>query len=407
MNKYMGLFVVPAFIAILVIVLIIHKLFSSGDTPQDESKNPIKDDRPLPLETENLPAETKETIKNDGSFIEEQPKTDASAIKKDDPLKEVAATEHGEQEVPEHSAKRPYTGETVSLGNAAEIEEKASTVITNYQSLTPSARIHFIAEMLVLSFLNASILFRCCIDDESYFQEKYQAQGRALKYLYERFMKSNSQMRIPHEIIEKDYKDLAVSMIHSCPIYRILLQLNKEYRDIDVKCIMSYVGPRIKRFCGCKDKAQNIRVKGVSQPIKILDIWETRKDMSDDLTLEKYMKDIKYPALELSEGREFISEKTAYLIYCTRTLIFYSDPMVKPSMNMPESFIHYRYYTEDSPVHRFYILKAVIVVDGERNDIFNMKVLHRPEKNVDEFVKVANEKGYYFLYADNLGSSAK
>ncbi|KAI5153609.1 hypothetical protein ENBRE01_3207 [Enteropsectra breve] len=398
MNKYMDLFVVPAFIAIFVLLVIMPMVISSGNTPQDESKNPIKDDRPLPLETENLTVE-KETIKNDEALIEEQPNTDASAIKKDDPLEEVAATEHGEQEVPEHSAKRPYTGETAPLGNAADIEEKASTLITNYQSLTPGARIHFIAEMLVLSFLNASILFRYCIDDESYFQEKYHVRGRALKYLFERFMKSNSQMRIPQKKIEKDYKDLAVSVIHSCPIYRILLQLDKECKGKDVKCIMSNVGIRIKRFCSCKVKAQKICVKGVSQPITILDIWETRKDMSDDLTLENYMKDIKYPAPELSDGCEFISEKAAYLIYCTRTLIFYSDPMVKPSMNMPESFIHYKY------ARRSYILKAVIIVDGERNDVFDMKVLYRPKKNVDEFVNVANEKGYYFLY-NGIGRKA-
>ncbi|KAI5152047.1 hypothetical protein ENBRE01_2527 [Enteropsectra breve] len=424
MNKYMDLFAVPAFIAIFVIVLIIHKLFFSGDDiPGNGSGtgSPVKHELPLeaesslnnelPLEVESslkneLPLEAESIAKNDKTVVNEQPNTNLSANKKNSPIEEIITVAHREQKMPEHSAKRPYMGETAPFGNTAEIEERANIMIANYQSLTPGARIHFNAEMLVRSFFKASIKVECyfdfdpcfdsCFDNATYFMEKEHVQGRVLRHPHERCMESNSQMPIPYEEIEEDYEDSAGSNNNACPINRVLFRLNKECIDLNITDFMGISGAVHYKF---KDKAQNIHDDSISHHIPVLDVMKTRKSMRGDLTLEQYLRDIKYPVPDILSGCELLSVENTYSDKYRGILVFYSDPNIKPSMYMPESFYCYEYFYGRFPLYpRFFTLSAVIIVDGERNDVFNMKVLHRSKEGMDEFVRVANEKGYYFSY---------
>ncbi|KAI5149369.1 hypothetical protein ENBRE01_0857 [Enteropsectra breve] len=100
----------------------------------------------------------------------------------------------------------------------------------------------------------------------------------------------------------------------------------------------------------------------------------------------------KYGVKVIGSGK--ILKESSYEFFST--LIFYYDCTKGPEVEMPDAFELFK--TKQDKYASTYKLISVIVADGARDDVLKMKVLHRPRENVEEFVKVANEKGLYFLY---------
>ncbi|KAI5152412.1 hypothetical protein ENBRE01_2811 [Enteropsectra breve] len=302
-----------------------------------------------------------------------------------------AHKEHEKQ----HS-KMPYTGETAVFGNENEIDQKAKTVIENYEDISINGKFHLFAQVLVLSFLSGSRSISHKFENDYFFRDKSHERALALKSLYDGFMNKENQVTISHNNIEEDYESLAKLQSAECPVYRVLFQMNKECSGLH---FMARVGIITNHCYKYTDEAEKIHSTYSLQITPVLDVRKTMRDLSGEVSLCRYINSIKYPEPILKSGRKLLSVEYANIDYYNGTMIFYSDPTIRPSIYMPDRLDLQRREFNDEIVWNSYVLKAVIIKEGERNDVFNMKVLHRPEENSIEFVKVANKKGYYFLYA--------
>ncbi|KAI5148468.1 hypothetical protein ENBRE01_0349 [Enteropsectra breve] len=296
--------------------------------------------------------------------------------------KTVQPTENIHENVPK---VRLYREEPADLGTAELIVEKAKTFIVEYENLDQDEVNYVVAGGLMLSFMNCTKRIICDYDTcrRSYFKPG------DLTLLYRGFLRN--KMDIQWDEVMMDNQELPKLSEGECPIGRIFAQTNRTANwpmfMCDVGCSAKY-----ENTTGDNPYAQT----ETTRRFYMLDIKGKMDGNASVISLDEYLSTLHIPADDhtieyFGKGVDFTG-----IDYFCNILVFCSDSSEKPSTYMPRSFEIRKNPTEDKLYT--YELKSVIIMDGSRNDIYKMKVLHRPEENIDEFVEVANEKGCYYLY---------
>ncbi|KAI5148462.1 hypothetical protein ENBRE01_0343 [Enteropsectra breve] len=266
------------------------------------------------------------------------------------------------------------------------IEEQAKILIQGYDELSSKAKAHFIAELLVLFFLEHTVFnLKDFMDSDT-----PNSRDAALKLIYQKLKKSDGNNSIKKELIEQDCNTLPELKNNECPVYRIFSLLNKECRGTH---FMINVG--VEAQYNSKNTILGIDHK-VNRSIPMLNIIETMEDKNIATTFGEYIKTLKAPMVASDRLYKIDTATPGVFVGFHNTLIFYYDAAHEPKMELPGS-IDIKKYAKIDQLYT-YKLKSVILADGDINDVFEMRVLDRPKENADEFVKVANAKGCYFLY---------
>ncbi|KAI5148465.1 hypothetical protein ENBRE01_0346 [Enteropsectra breve] len=272
---------------------------------------------------------------------------------------------------------------------SAEIEEKAKRLVMDYDRLSENAKIHIIAEVLVVSFLSASNEIAEELDKRVNFKKSEASQAKEMKMLYKGFICGRKINKLGSKNTEYYSKRMTELHVSRCPIYRIFSQLNKNYssshfmKNTGVAISLSYKSDS-KYYVYTKDTA-----------IPMIDIKETMRNKNVKISLEEHMKNLKIPFPEQDRGSRLDTSIPASFRTFNRALIFYSDPTDNQRIEMP---LYVTFVPPYLNFVRLFILKAVIVADGDKNDVYKMRVLYRPTENTEEFKEIANQKGCYFLY---------
>ncbi|KAI5148461.1 hypothetical protein ENBRE01_0342 [Enteropsectra breve] len=304
-----------------------------------------------------------------------------------------------EEPIPKTTEEKP---EPPYLGCKKSIEGLAKTIVKDYDQLSPEANAHLIAEILVIEFIRHSLdlIERSEIHHEFPLHQK--PRGIALELLWRKFIKSEGGL-IEKAVIENDCNDISRLQTSKDPVYNIFSELNKETDSVS---LMRCVG--IEGTLTCKDlPLRNSALRDLNKlsekrhrQYPMLDINETYDRSEEKTTFEEYLKKIILPVPELPDANcYYVYDETVprEIEKYFKVMIFYYDSCLGPEINMPSCIdIQSKHNRGDRAFT--YELASVIIAEGYVDDVHKMKVLHRPDENVEDYVKVANEKGCYFLY---------
>ncbi|KAI5148466.1 hypothetical protein ENBRE01_0347 [Enteropsectra breve] len=288
-------------------------------------------------------------------------------------------------EASQHNERpKPYNEKLALYGSVELIEKRAKIVIKDYQYLSSEAKKHLYAQMLVVSFLSCSdkIMGRFRMLNEP-------DQKKPIESLYSAFI--NSEKKVSTEFIEQDYKKYAELQCSKCPIYRLFFQMNNIYPTPYFACNVG-----VNAVFEHDSYGDTFWMFKAPECVHMLDIKKTIKNRSIGVSLKEYLGNFKFPLPEKYTKFYRSSTPVGSINNILDAMIFYSDLTESPSVYMPGS-VDFKKYADSDKLYT-YNLKSVIIADGNKDDVYNMKVLHRPAGNIEEFVKIANQKGYYFFY---------
>ncbi|KAI5152757.1 hypothetical protein ENBRE01_2982 [Enteropsectra breve] len=282
-----------------------------------------------------------------------------------------------------------------SLTEVIKIEEKARKVVANYDELSEDAKRHLVASVIGLTFLGGSQILFEAFDNGSNFSLTSPTRTTFLELLYRGFVKSEGYVTIQKEQIEDDFLNLSKLQKAECPIYSLFSQINKESET----GLMSEVGIEAKFAYKPKGEGEKNLLRTRTTPV--LDIKKTMKNRSEEIKLSEYLKTLVFPHPESNSLYHFDESAPGAFYRINNVFIFYSDFSDEPSMNMPDKMELGEY--KDSTLKYTYRLKSVILREGDKNDIYKMKVMHMPSMfTLRSLLNDANKKGCFFLYEKSL-----
>ncbi|KAI5152208.1 hypothetical protein ENBRE01_2651 [Enteropsectra breve] len=285
-----------------------------------------------------------------------------------------------QQEVPQNSQRQ----EDSVCGKF--IEEEMQRYMKNYDKYSPTAKRNFVA-----FFFTFSLLISTKKSIEKNNDHNNANPVRTLeKMCIEQIMDAGKKG------LTEEEADALKTYRHQndeCKIYDILFYvMNSEtckirtMHEVGVDVVLNYTE---------KNGPTRIKEEMVVR-FNILNIKETMIDKDEKTSLKDYLAEIRLPNPTPSENKQWDDNPIKKIKQLQNVLIFYSDSTEASSMYMPES-VELKKDANSDKLYT-YELRSVIVKDGDKNDIYNMKLYPRPNNNIKEFERVANQKGCFFMY---------
>ncbi|KAI5148469.1 hypothetical protein ENBRE01_0350 [Enteropsectra breve] len=266
------------------------------------------------------------------------------------------------------------------------IEEEAIRYIKDYGSIAPGAKKHFITNIMVSIFLSCSKQ-----QVEASINQNNINLGKMLKMTCSTFIE-HSGNTIAKDV-EAKYETIPNLRDDICPVYNKLFSQVK-YEEFE-KALNFEIG--VEAMFNYKATIDTGSFKqGERRRVHVLDIKETMLNKDERTSLKKHLAEMRLPNPPPSEDIQWDDTTVPKITHVKDVLILYSDSAEASSIYMPVS-VEIKKYDFDDKLYTYELI-SVIVKEGDKNDIYQMKLYPRPNGNIKKFEHVANQKGCFFMY---------